>query len=194
MTSFLNKLKQATEFEPKFYTKFEKDIPIYQFDLSKELDHFEVVKNILDIQKQFPESRVSSINAWHTDYSTLSKTKILDSLISIIEEKVKKIDYSRTSWKLEVYEYWAIIYKKEDYTEMHDHAGSVLSFVYYAQTFEDSAPLVFKDKLMIRPKNGMLIIFPSFLEHSVPISGSDKDRIVVAGNLYIEKDRMWENV
>jgi len=186
MSSFLNKLKQANEFEPKFYTKFEKDIPIYQFDLSKDLDHVEIVKNILDIQKELPISRTSSIHAWHTEYYTLMETKKFSRLAEIVEEKVKGID-AYFEWELKVYEYWAIVYKKFDHTDFHDHGVAALSWVYYAQTYEDSPPLIFKDGLSIQPKDGMLIMFPSYVDHGVPKSKSEKERIVISGNLFLKK-------
>lgn len=82
---------------------------------------------------------------------------------------------------------WGLIYKRGDYAEEHQHEiVNLYSFVYYVKVSKKSSPLVFTDTFpfhkKIQPENGMLIIFPSYMKHKVPIQKYEEERIVVAGN------------
>jgi len=91
--------------------------------------------------------------------------------------------------------------------ECHSHPGSILSGCFYLKTLPDSPPLIFKDprdyykyipynqifgrttpytllpEHAVTVHDGMLLIWPSWLEHEVPLSSSDGDRITIAFNL-----------
>jgi uncharacterized protein (TIGR02466 family) len=104
---------------------------------------------------------------------------------------------------------WAVKHLKGDESGSHDHANSMLSGVLYIQTddqsgdilfyknkahynlFTPTVDITFKNQNMfntagwaIRPKNNMLILFPSTLDHSVFPSESDQQRYAVAFNLF----------
>ena len=89
----------------------------------------------------------------------------------------------------------------------HDHPESIISGVFYINVNEDSNPLVFKnpnniisytygspmvyperskyntDVVYIQPKNGELILFPSWLKHGCDyIQNQYKDRTVISFN------------
>lgn len=89
----------------------------------------------------------------------------------------------------------------------HSHPGSIISGCFYLKTSSDSPPLVFKDprdyykyinyKQMfgrtgaytllpehaIGVVDGLIMLWPSWLEHEVPLSSSDGERITIAFNL-----------
>ena len=94
--------------------------------------------------------------------------------------------------------------------ELHSHPGSVISGVFYIRAAESSPPIVFKDprpyykfmyydtifndgrdpksyslfpEYVVKPKTGMLLLFPSWLEHEVLQSTSDEERITMVFNL-----------
>lgn len=104
---------------------------------------------------------------------------------------------------------WAVKHLKGDESGTHDHTNSMLSGVLYIQTDEHSGDILFyKNKnhynlftptveitfknqnafntggWAIRPKNNMLILFPSTVDHSVFPSRSDQERYAVAFNLF----------
>jgi hypothetical protein len=86
--------------------------------------------------------------------------------------------------QMNVPECWGAIYKKGDWTKTHDHWPYIWSFTYYVQCKHGDAPLVFPDaELSIYPEAGDMIVFPSWVRHSVPEQTSDSERIVVAGNI-----------
>ncbi len=90
---------------------------------------------------------------------------------------------------------------------LHSHPGSVISGCFYLKTSIDSPPIVFKDPrdyykyIYYRPiygkntpysllpehsvnvEDGLIMMWPSWLEHEVPLSTSDGNRITIAFNL-----------
>ena len=95
---------------------------------------------------------------------------------------------------------WSVILRQGDVSKPHTHPGAQLSGVYYVSTQDDQsgggelvladpriratvAPLLGqKSNALFRPKNGITVLFPSFLEHYVlPFKGSG-DRISIAYN------------
>ena len=90
----------------------------------------------------------------------------------------------------------------------HQHSNSDISAAYYVTAHEGCGDIVFYDprparvykqpiakspnKLngtvnSIKPEAGMLVLFPSYLDHSVNPNISDKKRIVISFNLSLEK-------
>ena len=79
---------------------------------------------------------------------------------------------------------WGQLYKKGDYQVPHDHIPYHISYVYYVNTPKGSSPLVFEEsKKKLFPKAGEIVLFPSWLWHSIPSNNCD-GRTVVAGDLY----------
>jgi uncharacterized protein (TIGR02466 family) len=97
-------------------------------------------------------------------------------------------------------EAWAVIYRSYGYHKLHAHHGSSWSGVYYVTTGNLAAgagAIEFVDPrvgalvsdssarstILLDPKPGMLIAFPSWLQHWVtPVEGSD-ERICIAFNV-----------
>jgi hypothetical protein len=83
---------------------------------------------------------------------------------------------------------WGAIYRQGDWADYHTHGPSRTSWVYYLQadqTNGKNSPLVFDNTgYEIIPVTGQLIMFPSWLGHSVPKfePGDDSERIVISGN------------
>ncbi len=72
----------------------------------------------------------------------------------------------------------------------HTHWGYLWSWCYYLKVPNDAPPLRFEDvgdgktaSLDVYPKEDDIIVFPSWISHSVPKSQSDNKRIMVAGNI-----------
>ena len=89
----------------------------------------------------------------------------------------------------------------------HSHPGSIISGCFYLKTSFDSPPLIFKDprdyykyiyytpifgrstpysllpEHAVHVEDGMIMMWPSWLEHEVPLSTSDGNRITIAFNL-----------
>ena len=72
-------------------------------------------------------------------------------------------------------------YEKGNYAVRHNHWPANLSGVYYIDVEENAAPIIFENNFPIEPKNGMLLLFPSIVNHEVPPSKGK--RIVASINL-----------
>ena len=114
-------------------------------------------------------------------------------------------------------ESWAIDYKNDHGQGFHAHSGWVMSTIFYLQSDNDEANTIFRspyyndmqNPLGLGPKNstdvdkyneytyrtyrvkpieGMLVIFRSYLEHAVELKKSDNiDRIIMSYNYQKEK-------
>ena len=90
-----------------------------------------------------------------------------------------------------VYDCWGAIYNEGNYTIRHNHWPHLWSFVYYVRCPENCAPLVLDGMVTqfgrmgnhFYPSDGDMIMFPGWVNHSVPKHESSSDRVVVAGNL-----------
>lgn len=96
---------------------------------------------------------------------------------------------------LKIKESWINYYKKNNYQDYHRHGASGISGVYYIKTNEQDGRLrlhspypIFEsgDQYIFHtPKEGKLILFPSWLGHSVEMNKTDSTRISIAFNLSI---------
>ena len=102
---------------------------------------------------------------------------------------------------------WAIINKGGASNSRHHHGNSALSAAYYVRAPENCGDIVFYDprpapvytypkavnpNLLnaqvngISPKEGALVLFPSYLDHSVNENLSNEERIVISFNITIQ--------
>jgi uncharacterized protein (TIGR02466 family) len=86
---------------------------------------------------------------------------------------------------------WINYYNKYQYQERHDHVPGYISGVYYLKTNgKDGNLRIHKPNQLMQhgqveyaPKEGRLILFPSWLEHSVRPNMTNDTRISVSFNL-----------
>jgi hypothetical protein len=94
--------------------------------------------------------------------------------------------------KYYVQETWGLIYTKGHATKMHTHWPSVWSYTYCVKAELCCSPLVFPSATgggyEIFPVTSQLIVFPSWINHSVPEHICDHERIMISGNL----DVIWD--
>jgi uncharacterized protein (TIGR02466 family) len=96
---------------------------------------------------------------------------------------------------------WINMNNKHDFNLKHVHPRSYFSVVYYVKTNETAGDILFyrpdtqehyidsptpneytNKKLQIRPKDGLLLCFPSYLPHIVYPNESDEERVSIAIN------------
>lgn len=115
------------------------------------------------------------------------------------------------NFSLEFHESWFHITRKGGFHDFHNHPNCSWCGIYYldigdstatdgSNTFFDPRPAAHnytdygtayldgKTRYDTTPKNGDLLIFPSYLYHSAPPYGGARDRIVVAFNASIHYD------
>jgi len=111
---------------------------------------------------------------------------------------------------LELFNYWININGKGAFNVRHDHPQSHFSGVYYVQCPKDSGEIIFENPhgftafdelscykeefvnnmtqhkaISIKPTEGLLLIFPAHLQHSVAVNESDEERISIGFNVLV---------
>jgi len=86
---------------------------------------------------------------------------------------------------------WGLVYTAGQSAKVHNHWPSLWSYTYCVSACEDCSPLVFpnaKEPLSVAPKTSQMVVFPSWLHHEVPIHKCEHDRIMLSGNLNMDKE------
>lgn len=126
----------------------------------------------------------SNLHAIRSTYKVWEETEVLNQLLDNIVSTINNIykdEYKDMNFILE--NAWGAIYKKDSYANSHKHLPDAWAFVYYLKSNGDT-PLIFNEiNLHVNPKDDMLLVFPSYLIHSVPPHEGDEDRICIAGNI-----------
>ena len=128
---------------------------------------------------------------------------ILEFITKVVEELGEELKFPENI-EHSVTSSWLNINSKNSWHRPHSHGGHLWSGVYYIKTDENSAPICFPnsvgsyqqhwpgfeidspyscDMVSVIPKEGDLIIFPSWLVHYVPLHTGDEDRINIAFNI-----------
>ena len=156
----------------------ETEIGIYTLD-----DHQKInkeLKNIIsEFRKKYPESDNSNVKAWHSHFDTHKKEPKFNMLIDRIMDASR--DFIEIKCTLYPLNFWVMEYEKGNHTLKHNHWPATLSGVYYIDVEENSSPIIFEDNYAVKPENGMLLLFPSIVNHEVPPSNGK--RIVASINL-----------
>jgi len=125
----------------------------------------------------------TNVKAIMTTYHIWNESEVFNILLNNIKTLIHNIEPIDKRWEFALEDTWGAIYKKNSYTIPHCHSPFYISFVYYLQS-SGSTPLIFDGcDFQINPIDDMLVIFPSYLSHSVPKHMEEKDRICIAGNL-----------
>ena len=106
--------------------------------------------------------------------------------------------------ELEITGCWATVLAPRASHKLHSHPNNFLSGVYYVRTGEGADTINFHDprrqasvirppvveltaqntdQVVVRVSDGTLLLFPSYLEHSVDANRSDGERISISFNL-----------
>ena len=146
---------------------------------------------------------ISNVGGWQSSDLRQGEHPAIDKFIDNLNKEVSWCCKQTGLPELEIYNLWININPPNSYNELHDHAGSVLSGVYYVDADPSQGNLQIERSdnaeyfLPLNPesityftatrntyaaKTGALYIFPSWLKHSVQINRSDSDRISLSFN------------
>ena len=128
--------------------------------------------------------------------------KIYASFLTVATEAIKiadacplatKTDTDGNPLKVPLYlnDTWGLVYTTGQSAKVHNHWPSLWSYTYCVSACENCSPLVFpnaKEPLSVTPKTSQMIVFPSWLKHEVPKHTCEHDRIMLSGNLNVDKE------
>jgi hypothetical protein len=184
----LVKLKNAGESQLRRFSLYSPQSGLYiyyGFVGSSEL-RLNLSKRILELGDE--QKRGTNLNADMTKW-TMQADEPFKALVDLAICKVKEVSdkfFNRPDIDWMIKSCWGARYKKGDFARLHDHYPAIWSLVYYVSAPHNSSPLEFPGpSVAIKPSDGLLLIFPGNIEHQVPKSAIDNDRIVVSMNFYL---------
>jgi uncharacterized protein (TIGR02466 family) len=148
--------------------------------------------------------RVSNIGGWQSRPDLMDWQEPEVGMLSAeLDRAVQQfVSLGRTQKELKLWKAgWANINRPGDYNILHNHPGQDLAAVYYVKAanapggqleLRDPRPaagycnfpkLFSADPLQVTPEPGMLVMFPSWIEHMVHPHQGTEDRISIAINI-----------
>jgi uncharacterized protein (TIGR02466 family) len=172
----------------------------------------EMLTYILNLQSKDPVGVIkSNFKGWHSkdfNMKDLEPINFISAIKNNLNTLLNDMNWDLNIQSVKISSMWAIINEKGAWNQKHQHSNSDISAAYYVTAHEGCGDIVFYDprparvykqpiskspnKLnstvnSIKPEAGMLVLFPSYLDHSVNPNISDKKRIVISFNLSLEK-------
>jgi uncharacterized protein (TIGR02466 family) len=170
--------------------------------------HSDWIEDLFVARVERPESRSYSVkNGWQGELSLQTDNKfsaLKDVLLPVFNETLKQMAPDKNiQYKVNA---WANIQDHGGYNEAHVHPFSLFSAVYYLKVTNKSGRINFKDprlglqnhifasssnppppnnfsSIKIQPEEGLLLIFPSWLEHFTELNYDSSERISIAMNI-----------
>ncbi len=152
----------------------------------------------------------SNVKGWHSEDFNLTDKEIqnfISFILPEIEQVMNDMNWEKEKQIAKINNIWAIINTGGSANLRHQHGNSTISGAYYVRAPINSGDIVFYDprpapifshpnvsnpNLLnaqvngISPKEGALVLFPSFLDHSVNENLSNEERIVISFNIKIQ--------
>ena len=172
----------------------------------------EMLSYIINLRKNDPDGvSKSNFKGWHSNNFDMKQEQpknFIESIKKNINIALNDMGWDLNKQSVKIKSVWAIINTKEAWNQKHHHSNSDLSAAYYVSAHDNCGDIVFYDPRpapvhnhpiskssnnlnatvnSVKPEPGMLVLFPSYLEHSVNPNLSDKKRIVISFNLSLER-------
>ena len=165
-------------------------------------------KYIKDLQIQNPKGITkSNLFGWHSNDFDLENEQpkyFINSISKNLNQAFNDMGWDVKNQEVKVTSMWSVINKKNASNARHIHSNNYISAAYYVKTPEKGGDIVFHDPrsvttfrypkiaenntlnsniFTIQPKEGLLVLFPSYLYHSVDLNRSEEERIVISFNI-----------
>ncbi|MDC3187088.1 TIGR02466 family protein [Pelagibacteraceae bacterium] len=151
----------------------------------------------------------SNIKGWHSkdfDLNDKDPQNFIKFILPAIEQVMDDMSWEKQKQTAKINNMWAIINTGGSANLRHQHGNSTISGAYYVRAPENSGDIVFYDPRPapvysypnidkpnilnaqvngVNPKEGALVLFPSYLDHSVNENLSNDERIVISFNIRI---------
>ena len=152
----------------------------------------------------------SNNKGWHSKDFNMQENdpkNFIKFILPAIEQVITDMNWEKQKQSININNMWAIINTGGAANLRHQHGNSTISGAYYVRAPKNSGDIVFYDprpapvytypkalnpNLLnaqvngISPKEGALVLFPSYLDHSVNENLSNEERIVISFNISIQ--------
>lgn len=159
----------------------------------------------LSTMKQMNSRVRSNRGGWQSSDVQDDMFFITSSLAECIKKSVDKFTDTLGLHDVNLDNMWININGKNHYNAPHTHPAAVISGVFYVRVPEDSGNIVFmhpalnllerdwskrqnrdtghnSETFMMQPKENLLLLFPSWVNHSVESNQNDENRISISFN------------
>lgn len=186
--------------------------PIWFFDIENNDIDFDKIESECYQEKKLDNSGrlISNINGWQSQFIPFNKNDEIKKAIELIAstQHIYNNDFGvKDDLEFSIDNYWININSKGGYNRPHNHPKSLFSCVFYVKTPKNSGDILFyrnqMEDFVLNPytKNNnnynfghikysaikkRVIIFPSYVPHSVEENKSDEDRISISFNYSIK--------
>jgi uncharacterized protein (TIGR02466 family) len=189
-------------------------VPVFECQIENhELINTELEKYIYELKKNDSKGQSrSNVGGWHSPDFIIEDNVPVQSFIAKFNNLLPKIFINQMGidkklTNIKILNMWSMVNGKNTFNTKHNHPNSYFSAVYYIKINKDSGHIKFFDPkevktmyfkavgklnefstniLKIKPEEGKLLLFPSYLHHSVEENLSDEDRIAISFNLDIK--------
>ncbi len=149
----------------------------------------------------------SNLLGWHSEDFNLESDEpkyFINSISASLNEAFNDMSWDIVNQEVKITSMWSIINKKNASNSRHIHSNNYLSAAYYVNAPNNCGDIIFHDPrsvttfrhpkfskqnklnsniFTIKPKEGLLALFPSYLYHSVDLNRSNEERIVISFNI-----------
>ncbi len=168
----------------------------------------EMFKYIKKLQSEDEKGIVkSNVKGWHSkdfDMENEAPKNFIKLISANIHQVFKDMDWDLQKQKIKIPSMWAIINKDGANNARHHHGNSDVSAAYYIRAPKNCGEIVFYDPRpapvfshplcnkpnllnamvnSVNPVEGLLVMFPSYLDHSVNANMTSDERIVISFNI-----------
>ena len=172
----------------------------------------EVNKVMLSYIKSLQSADVAGItksnsDGWHSKNFDLKQQEpqfFTNSISSLLNKSLNDMGWDLEKNKTKITAMWSIINPKNASNMRHIHPNNFISPAYYVKASEKSGDIVFYDPrsantirspivsktnklnsniFSVQPREGLLVLFPSYIHHSVNRNSSEEERIVLSFNI-----------
>lgn len=177
------------------------------------IDNNDLTKYAYSLKSESNGVVKSNVNGWQSDMLTKQNLEITN-LVDIINSQLHDLRDEfgiKDDYNFQINNLWININGKVGFNRPHVHPESAVSGVYYVAVPNNSGNIVFNHPSKtqqyhihpdavkvsndlnsstwhVTPAAGLLILFPSWLEHYVEPNNSEDDRISIAFNAHIKKN------
>tara|TARA_B100000575_G_C22984506_1_gene567906 strand:- start:147 stop:743 length:597 start_codon:yes stop_codon:yes gene_type:complete len=149
----------------------------------------------------------SNKKGWHSKDFNMSEEKpkmFINLISSALNQTLSDMNWDLQTQTVKITSMWAIINNGGASNDRHHHGNSTISAAYYVRAPKNCGDIVFYDPRpapvyfhphskkanslncvvnSIEPEEGLLVLFPGYLDHSVNENFSNKERMVISFNL-----------
>ena len=149
----------------------------------------------------------SNLLGWHSESFNLEADEpkfFVNSISKNLNQMFDDMGWDLAKQDVRITSMWSIINKRNASNYRHIHSNNYISAAYYIKAPKNCGNIIFHDPrseavfrhpriskqnelntnvYAVEPKEGLLVLFPSYLHHSVNSNQSEDERIVISFNI-----------